>query len=169
VTGAPNVTVGDAGQKVVLALSGSVLYDGHAAPKVLKELKPAKIRGVPSDAMLCSALELGINDEHEGILLLEDDAPVGVPFADIAGDVVLEIDVLPNMARCLSMIGVAREVAALTGESLKLPQIEPQATGEPIEGKVRVEIDNSQLSARYAASLIKGVKIGPAPEWMQRR
>src|SRR5947209_4856781 len=120
VTGAPNIKVGDSGQKVIFALSGSVLFDGHADQKVLRELKPSKIRGVPSDAMVCSAYELGISDEHEGIILLEDDAPVGMPLAEFMGDVVLEIDVLPNMARCLSMIGVAREVAALAGTQLKL-------------------------------------------------
>src|SRR5204862_1279068 len=103
------------------ALAGSVLYDGHSAEKVLKELKPAKVRGVPSDAMVCSFRELGISDEHEGIILLEDEAPVGTPLADFMGDIILEIDVLPNMARCLSMIGVAREAAALTGVSLQVP------------------------------------------------
>ena len=75
VTGAPNINVGDRGQKVILALSGSVLFDGHADTKTLKELKPSKIRGVPSDAMVCSAYELGISEEHEGIILLADDAP----------------------------------------------------------------------------------------------
>src|SRR5439155_6515964 len=100
-----------------------------------------KIRGVPSDAMACSYRELGISDDHEGIILLEDDAPVGVPLADFMGDIILELDVLPNMARCLSMIGVAREVAALTGQQLKLPPHTMQAAGEPIEGQVRVQIE----------------------------
>src|SRR5262249_28650585 len=72
VTGAPNIKPGDSGQKVILALSGAILFDGHADQKVLKELKPNKIRGVPSDAMVCSGYELGISDEHEGIILLED-------------------------------------------------------------------------------------------------
>src|SRR5947209_10793169 len=107
VTGAPNINVGDQGQKVVLALVGSVLIDGHAAERKLSELKPTKIRGVPSDAMVCSLLELGISDEHEGIILLEQDAPVGTPLADFMGDLVIEVDVLPNMARCLAMIGIA--------------------------------------------------------------
>ena len=169
VTGAPNIKAGDKGQKVVLALAGSVLYDGHSEERVLKELKPAKVRGVPSDAMVCSYRELGISEEHEGIILLEDDAPVGTPLVDFMGDIVLEVDILPNMARCLSMIGVAREVAAITGGSLKLPLRETQAGGEPIEGKVKVEIENPKLSARYAAALVKGVKIGAAPGWMQRR
>jgi phenylalanyl-tRNA synthetase beta chain len=169
VTGAPNINVGDAGQKVVLALVGSVLYDGHAEEKVLKELKPTKIRGIASDAMLCSYRELGISDEHEGIIILEDDAPVGVPLAGFMGDIVLEIDVLPNMARCLSMIGVAREVAAITGQVLRLPPHGMVMTDEPIAGQVKVEIENPKLSARYAAVLLKKVTVGPAPGWMQRR
>jgi phenylalanyl-tRNA synthetase beta chain len=169
VTGAPNIKVGDAGQKVILALRGSILYDGHATPKKLSELKPTKIRGIPSDAMLCSSFELGIDEEHEGIIFLDPDAPVGMPLADYMGDVVLEIDVLPNMARALSMIGVAREVAALTGQSLRLPPISAEARGRPIEGLVKVVIEDADLSPRYAAGLIEGVKVGPAPGWMQRR
>jgi phenylalanyl-tRNA synthetase beta chain len=169
VTGAPNLNVGDTGQKVALALAGAVLFDGHATPRTLKELKPGKIRGVPSDAMVCSTFELGIDEEHEGILLLEDAAPVGMPLADFMGDVVLELEVTPNLARCLSMIGVAREVAALTGQRLMLPPHVAQAAGEPIEGEVRVVIADPTLSARYAAALMKLVKVGPAPGWMQRR
>ena len=114
VTGAPNLKVGDKGVKVVLALSGSVLFDGHASPTKLTELKPTKIRGVPSDAMVCSTFELGIDEEHEGIILLEADAPTGMPLVDFMGDIGLELEVTPNLARCLSLIGVAREVAALT-------------------------------------------------------
>jgi phenylalanyl-tRNA synthetase beta chain len=171
VTGAPNIKVGDKGQKVVVALSGSVLFDGHAEQKVLKELKPTKIRGVPSDAMVCSFKELGISDEHEGIIILENEAPVGMPLADFMGDIVLELDVTPNLARCLSLIGVAREVSAITGQPLKLPAWTPvaNAPGAPIAGQVSVAIKDSKLSPRYAAALIKGVMIGPAPGWMQRR
>lgn len=169
VTGAPNIKVGDQGQKVIVALSGSVLFDGHAETKALKELKPSKIRGVPSDAMVCSAYELGISDEHEGIILLEDEAPVGMPLAEFMGDVVVEIDVLPNMARCLSMIGVAREVAALSGTQLRLPARQLAEKGPAIAGKVAVAIEDAQLSARYAALLIEHVVGGSAPGWMQRR
>jgi phenylalanyl-tRNA synthetase beta chain len=139
VTGAPNLKVGDRGQKVILALAGSVLFDGHANEKVLRELRPNKIRGVSSDAMVCSAYELGISDEHEGIILLEDHAPVGTPLADFMGDTVLDIDVLPNMARCMSMIGVAREVAVLTGQTLRLPAADLVAAGEPVEDKDKVQ------------------------------
>jgi phenylalanyl-tRNA synthetase beta chain len=169
VTGAPNLHVGDAGQKVILALSGSVLFDGHATPKKLAELKPGKIRGEPSDAMVCSSFELGIDDEHEGIILLEDDAPVGAALVDFMGDVVLELEVTPNLARALSLIGVAREVAALTGQELKLPPHEVQAAAEPIAGQVKVVIEDPKLSSRYAAVLLKDVKIGSSPGWMQRR
>jgi phenylalanyl-tRNA synthetase beta chain len=169
VTGAPNIKVGDKGQKVIVALTGSVLFDGHSEQKVLRELKPTKIRGVPSDAMVCSAYELGISEEHEGIIFLDSDAPVGAPLADYMGDVVLEVDVLPNMARCLSMIGMAREVAALTGQILKLPKTSLAEDAESVEGKVKVVIENPKLCSRYAAKLIKDVTIGPSPGWMQRR
>jgi phenylalanyl-tRNA synthetase beta chain len=177
VTGAPNINVGDKGQKVVLALSGSVLYDGHSEERKLAELKPTKIRGLPSDAMVCSLLELGVSEDkadHTGIILLEADAKVGMPLADFMGDVVIEIDVLPNTARCLAMIGVAREVAAITGAKLKLPPL-PLGEGpgvrasDPIAGQIQVQIENPQLCPRYAAALIKNIKIGPAPGWMQRR
>src|SRR5205823_4409208 len=108
--------------------------------------------------------ELGISDEHEGIILIGDDAPPsGTPLADYMGDIIVEIDVLPNMARCLSMIGVAREVAAITKQELRLPPHIVHATGERIDGKVQVAIENPKLSARYAAMLLQGVKIGRSP------
>jgi phenylalanyl-tRNA synthetase beta chain len=169
VTGAPNINVGDAGQKVILGLSGSLYFDGHVQPKQIKELKPGNLRGVASDAMVMSEFELGITDEHEGIILLEADAPVGKPLADFMGDVVLEVDVLPNMARCLSMIGIAREVAALTRQPLKRPDLGYASAADSIVDRVKVSIADPKLSARYLAKLIRGVKIGPSPGWMQRR
>jgi phenylalanyl-tRNA synthetase beta chain len=172
VTGAPNVNFGDKGQKVVLALQGSVLIDGHSEERKLSELKPTKIRGVPSDAMVCSLLELGVSDrkeDHEGIIFLEDDAPVGMPLVDFMGDIVVEVDVLPNMARCLAMLGVAREVAAITGQKIKYPPRGVQAGGPPVAKKAAVQIDDPMLCARYAAMLIENVTIKPSPGWMQRR
>jgi phenylalanyl-tRNA synthetase beta chain len=169
VTGAPNIAVGDSGQNVVLGLSGTRYFDGHAQPKQIKELKPSTLRGVPSDAMVMSTFELGIDEEHEGIILLEEDAPVGTPLADFMGDAVLDIDVLPNMARCLALLGVAREVAALTGQTATAPKPEPAFAAESVEGKVKVEIADHKLCARYSAMVIRGVTLGPAPGWMQRR
>jgi phenylalanyl-tRNA synthetase beta chain len=173
VTGATNINLGDKGQKVVVGLMGTTYFDGHnmekTGKKELRQLKPAQVRGVPSDAMVMSQFELGIADDHEGVIILDEDAPVGTPFADYMGDIVLEIDVLPNMARCLSMIGIAREVAALTGQKLRLLPQTAECAGESIEGQVKVVIEDPNLSARYAAMLMKNVKVGPAPYWMRRR
>ncbi|NLX44136.1 MAG: phenylalanine--tRNA ligase subunit beta, partial [Chloroflexi bacterium] len=124
VTGAPNLHVGDAGQKVVFAMEGARLRDGHAEGVKYSTLKRSKIRGVESSGMVCSELELEISEEHSGILLLPADAPVGVPFVDYYGDTVLEIDLTPNLARCFSMVGIAREVAALTDGSFHQPVVE---------------------------------------------
>ena len=86
------------------------IYDGHQPGQVLTTLKRAKIRGVDSYSMVCSEKELGISEEHEGVIILDDDAPTGMPLADYMGDAVLEIDILPNMIRNACVMGVAREV-----------------------------------------------------------
>ncbi|HEY7358640.1 MAG TPA: hypothetical protein VH590_19295, partial [Ktedonobacterales bacterium] len=109
--------------KAPFARVGAVLLDAYSdeMPRPRKELKPSKIRGVWSNGMVCSERELGLSEEHEGILLLPEDAPVGVALRDYLGDEVLELGLTPDMARCLSIIGVAREVAALTDAPLHLP------------------------------------------------
>ncbi|MDH4209669.1 MAG: phenylalanine--tRNA ligase subunit beta, partial [Anaerolineae bacterium] len=176
VTGAPNIKVGDTGLKAPFALRGARLYDGHVDGWKLSTLKPGKIRGIRSEAMICSEKELGLRDSHEEVLLLPYDAPVGVPLADYldlfsipAHDIVLDLDLTPNLARCLSIIGVAREVAALTGQHFRLEEPRMLAEGPSIEGQIEIEIADPDLCARYSATLIKGVKIGPSPYWMQRR
>nr|MBC7245433.1 phenylalanine--tRNA ligase subunit beta [Chloroflexota bacterium] len=169
VTGATNLRVGDRGQKVAFARSGAKLIDGYSEERRYITLKPTKIRGVLSAGMVCSEKELGLSDEHEGILILDADAPVGVPLQDYLGDTVLDIDLTPNLGRCLSVIGVAREVAALTGQKLKLTEPTMKAEGTPIAGQIEIEIADPDLCARYSATLIKGVKVGPSPVWMQRR
>jgi phenylalanyl-tRNA synthetase beta chain len=176
VTGAPNIKVGDAGLKSPFARRGARLYDGHVDGWKLSTLKPGKIRGIRSEAMVCSEKELGLRDSHEEVLLLPHDAPVGMPLADYLDlsripthDVVLDLDLTPNLARCLSIIGVAREVAALTGQQLRLEDPQMLAEGPPIKGQVEIEIADPDLCARYSATLIRGVKIGPSPYWMQRR
>jgi phenylalanyl-tRNA synthetase beta chain len=175
VTGAPNIfhLKGQGrlvnGPKVVFAKEGSVLYDGHQPGKVLMTLKPAKLRGVRSDSMVCSEKELGLSDEHEGIILLDDDAPVGAPAADYLGDVVLDISILPNIARAASILGVAREVAALTDQPLKQPAYQLNGTGPDVNNGVKVEVLAPDLCARFTATIVRNVKIGPSPYWMQRR
>jgi len=176
VTGAPNIKVGDAGLKAPFARRGARIYDGHVDGWKFSTLKPGKIRGIRSEAMVCSEKELGLRDSHEEVLLLPHDAPVGVPLADYLDlssipthDVVLDLDLTPNLARCLSIIGVAREVAALTGQQLWLEEPRMLAEGPPVKGQVKIEIADPDLCSRYSATLIQGVKIGPSPYWMQRR
>jgi len=164
VCGAPNLQVG---QKVPFARVGATLIDGHNGK--LAKLKPAKIRGVRSEGMVCSEKELGISDRHEGIMVLPPDAPVGKPLSAYLGDTVLDIKITPNRPDCLSVIGIARETAALTGEPVQLPDLNYDEQGAPIREVVSVEIYDPDLCPRYCASLITGVKIGPSPSWMQQR
>ena len=157
--------------KVAYARQGAHIYDGHQPGQVLTMLKPAKIRGIESYSMICSEKELGISDDHEGVIILDDDAPVGVPLADYIGDAVLDIKILPNIARAANILGIAREISALTGQSLHLPQgfYQAPAEGPDISSKARLEITNPELNPRFVLGLIQGVTIRPSPYWMQRR
>jgi phenylalanyl-tRNA synthetase beta chain len=174
-TGAPNIFhLKGAGPlpkplKVAYAREGAVIYDGHKPGQELMTLKRAKIRGVESYSMACSEKELGISDDHEGIILLDDDAPVGTPLADYMGDVVFEVKTNPNMARNINVLGIAREIAALTGQKLRPPPYDVAATGPSIKGQIQLQITNPDLNPRFTAALIKGVKIGPSPYRVQRR
>ncbi|MFC1873251.1 phenylalanine--tRNA ligase subunit beta [Chloroflexota bacterium] len=164
VCGAPNLKVGD---KIAFARVGAQLIDGHSGQLV--RLKPAKIRGVVSSGMVCSEKELGISDNHEGIMVLSPEVKVGTPLIDFMGDVIFDLEVTLNRPDCLSVIGIAREAAALTGQPLHLPEVSYEATALPIDRQVSVSIEASDLCPRYCASLIKGVKLGPSPNWMQQR
>jgi len=119
--------------------------------------------------MVCSERELGISDEHEGIILLDPDAPTGVPLAEYLGDVVIDMDITPNMARCLGVLGVAREVAALFDRPLRYPDTQVPMQGPPLAGRVDVVIREPDLNPRFAVGLIEGVHIGPSPYWVQFR
>ncbi len=183
VSGAPNIRVGDKGEKVILALPGASFVDPHSSDDRTVALKATVIRGVRSEGMLCSERELGISEDHSGVMILDPDAPVGMPLQDYLGDTVLDLDLTPNLGRCLSIIGVAREVAALTGRHLKeLPQgalglaegdgwkfVTDDNRARATTSYVQVEIDQAELCPRYSASLIEGVKIRPSPMWMQNR
>ncbi len=174
-TGAPNIfDLKGTGKlakplRVAYAKEGSVIYDGHADGLVLTTLKRAKIRGVELYSMVASEKELGISEEHEGIILLEDDAPVGMPLVDYMGDAVLNIDILPNMARNANVIGIARELAAMTGRELKKPTIEYQTEGESVEELVSIEIGDPELNPRFVLGLIRDLEIKPSPYKIQRR
>ena len=164
VCGAPNLRLGD---KVAFAHVGAQLIDGHSGQAF--RLKPAKIRGVVSNGMACSEKELGISDSHEGIMVLPAEAPIGTPLADYLGDAILDIDVTPNRPDCLSVIGIAREVAALTGQGVHFAEVEYEEKASPIDQQISVEIVASDLCPRYCASLIAGVKVAESPRWMQQR
>jgi phenylalanyl-tRNA synthetase beta chain len=157
--------------KVAYARQGAHIYDGHQPGQVLTTLKPAKIRGIDSYSMICSEKELGISDDHEGVIILDDDAPVGVPLVEYLGDVVLDIKILPNIARAASVLGIAREVAALTGVPLHLPPdfYTFQSQGPDVTGKAFIEITTPELNPRFVLGLIQNVSIQPSPYWLQLR
>jgi phenylalanyl-tRNA synthetase beta chain len=164
VCGAPNLKVGD---KVAFARVGAKLIDGHSGKAIT--LETAKIRGVSSSGMVCSEKELGISDSHQGIMVLSAEAEIGTPLADFMGDVIFDLEVTPNRPDCLSVIGIAREVAGLTGQEVHLPDIDYDEKGTAIDQQISIEIVDPDLCPRYSASLITGVKVGPSPHWMQQR
>jgi len=154
----------DAGDKVPVALVGATLPNGMT-------IKKAKLRGVPSEGMNCSATELGIGSDASGLLILPADAPIGMPFAEYRGmaDTVIELEVTPNRPDCLSMAGVAREIAAITATSYRYPGGSPAEQGSPVAESVRVDISDPDLCPRYTARLIRNVRIGPSPDWLAER
>ena len=164
VCGAPNVR---AGLKVAVACVGCVL------PGDVK-IKKSKLRGVVSAGMICSARELGLGTDHEGIMELPDDAPVGVAFAEWrgAGDTVLDLEITPNRPDQLSMRGFAREVGAIyhVPWSYEPPcEVPGSVGGENVADLVDVEVADAELCPRYTARVIRGVKVGPSPEWLVER
>ncbi len=159
----------DAPLKVAYAREGAVLYDGHQPGRKLTTLKKMKIRGVESFSMICSEKELGISDAHEGVIILDADAPTGMPLADYMGDAVLDVDTLPNMVRDASIFGMAREIAAATGKPLKYPDDQLEMTGPELAGRAEIKITNPELNPRFVLGMIEGIKIQPSPYWVQRR
>ena len=166
VTGAFNIRVGD---KVPLALVGARLVDAYSAEPRMAVLKPTKLRGVLSEGMVVSAKELGLGEDHTGIYILNPSAPVGAPLADVLGDTILELEVTANRADLLCMLGVAREIAALTGQRVRVPVPEYPEEGAPAKSLVTIQIEDPALCPRYTAAVITGVQVKPSPEWMQRR
>jgi len=161
VCGAQNMKPGD---KVPLALTGATLPSGIT-------IKKAKIRGEPSEGMLCSEVELALGNDGSGIMILSSEAQVGQPLSETLGlkDLVFEIGLTPNRPDCLSLIGLAREISALTGKALHLPPLSMEEQGEDISTLTSVTIQDPDLCPRYCARIISGITIGPSPLWMRRR
>ncbi len=155
--------------KVAYAKEGAQIYDGHAEGQVLVTLKRAKIRGIESYSMVCSEKELGISEEHEGILLLDEDAPVGTALADFIGDAVMEVSILPSFARCANMLGIAREIAAITGKALKLPDVYGKTVTNVKGDFAEIEITQPELNPRFVLGLIRNIEIRPSPYKIQLR
>ena len=161
VCGAPNAREG---LVAPVALVGAQLPNGLT-------IKRAKIRGEESQGMLCSQQELDISDEASGLMELPDDTQIGAPIVEALGldDVVLELEITPNRPDCLSMIGVAREISITTGNPLRLPEVNVQQETTDIHNLTSITIEDSDLCPRYAARVIRGVKIAPSPAWLQRQ
>lgn len=162
VCGAPNVA---AGQKIAFAREGAALFSPRSGK--VERLRRARIRGVESRGMVCSSLELGLGEDHDGILVLDDDAPIGTPLADYLGDAVLDAEVTSNRPDCLSILGIAHEVGAIIGQPVTEPDYSYPEDGDSIEDQVTIEIADPDLCYRYTASLVRGISIGPSPRWMQ--
>jgi phenylalanyl-tRNA synthetase beta chain len=161
VCGAQNLEVG---QLVPAALVGAVLPGD-------RRIERSRIRGEVSEGMLCSAIELGLGTDADGIHILGhgEELPLGRPLAELLGEVVLDVDVKPNRGDALSMVGLAREVAAFTGGELRMPPAEVSETDDPADAHVRVRIDEPALNPRFTARWFDGVANGASPDWMQRR
>ena len=174
-TGAPNLYpfLGkgrlDKSIKVAYAREGAQLYDGHQPGQILTKLKRATIRGVESSSMIASEKELGISEEHEGVIFLDDDAPVGMPLADYMGDAVFEVAILPNMARDASVLGIARELAAAFNLTIKEPAGLLLKQGGEIDEKVNLKIQEPELNPRFMLGMVESVKALPSPYWVRRR
>lgn len=181
VTGAPNLfpylDKGDISEQNLyspLALEGAELYDGHKEGQQKMTLKGRALRGIYNDAMLCSEKELGISEAHEGVILMHKDIwspdyQAGAPLQEVLGDAVLEIDIIPNIARCASMLGVAREYAALTNQAWREPDYTVVMEGPPVDGRVVITTEHPELNPRFVALIIEDVQQKPSPFWLQYR
>ena len=166
VCGAQNFQAGD---KVAVALVGTTLPNGA-------QIKKTKLRGVESCGMNCSSLELGLGEDHDGILILPTDAPLGLglsTYLDLS-DTILDLEITPNRTDCMGMFGIAREVAAIYGLDYRLPELSElvginPGIGGPAAAAVSVAVDDPLRCPRYTARLIRGIKVGPSPDWLAQR
>ena len=177
VTGAPNVKEGD---KVPVVLDGGKVAGGHDGGPLPEDgivIKAGKLRGVPSNGMMCSIEELGSSREmypeapEMGIYIFPEDAKIGEDAVEALGlrDTVFEYEITSNRVDCYSVLGVAREAAAAFQKPFNAPKVEVKGNGEKVEDYVSVEVEDKELCTRYCARVCTNIKIGPSPKWMQRR
>jgi len=159
VCGATNIAPG---QRVPVALPGAVLPGDRRIERTEK-------MGIVSNGMLCSGEELNLTGDGDGILILPADTPIGAPLAELYGDVVLDIDVKPNRGDALSMLGIAREVSAVTGAPVRWPSTDVEETGADIRERLAVEVEDERLCPRFVGRWVSGVTVGPSPDWVQMR
>lgn len=158
VCGASNIHLHD---KVPLARVGAHVGDITIAPK--------RALGVLSEGMLCSPRELGISEDHSGIYILPPETPVGVPLGAILGEAVINLDIKAHRGDLFCMVGVAREVSAFTGAPLRPPAVSVREKGTPTARLMRLDVRDADLCPRYTARVVRGVRIGPSPDWMAHR
>ena len=166
VCGAPNVA---AGQRVVVALEGAMLYPAQGEPF---KIKKSKIRGAASEGMICAEDEIGLGQSHAGIMVLTTELPNGTPAAEYFGlgsDTVYEIGLTPNRADAASHYGVARELRALLRQPCHLPDVSGFMAPASAAANIGVTIEDTEACPRYAGLLLENVQVGPSPEWLQRR
>src|SRR5204862_7120492 len=160
-----------AGDKVPIILPGASLSDKPGEQPCT--IKVGKIRGCESQGMMCSPQELGLAEEVDGLLILREDAKIGQPFAEYLGrsgsDVVFDLEVTPNRPDWNSVIGIAREISALTGNPLKVPKVQfaESSVQGSVQDLVRVRIEDAELCPRYTARVVRAVKIAPSPDWLR--
>lgn len=177
VTGAPNVKEGD---KVPVVLDGGKVAGGHDGGPMPEDgivIKAGKLRGVPSNGMMCSIEELGSSRDmypeapEYGIYIFPEDTKVGADAIEVLGlrDTVFEYEITSNRVDCYSVVGVAREAAATFGKEFKAPDVTVKGNGEDVNDYIKVRVDDPDLCTRYCARVVKNIKIAPSPKWMQRR
>ena len=177
VTGAPNVYEG---AKVPVVLAGGRVAGGHEPGQRVEggiKIKKGKLRGVESDGMMCSIEELGSNREmypeapEYGIYIFEEDVEVGADAVEVLGlhDAVFEYEITSNRVDCYSVVGIAREAAATFRKEFKPPVVTKTGNEEDASDYIKVRVENERLCPRYCARVVKNIKIGPSPKWMQRR
>ena len=172
------VTLGDGGEPLSIVCGATNIAPGQRVPVALpgavlpgnRRIERAEKMGVVSNGMLCSGEELRLTADADGILILPADSPLGVPLADVFGDVVLDVDVKPNRGDALSILGLAREVAAATGRPVRQPEITvEEGSGPPTEARLVVDVRDPDLCTRFVGRWVSGVTVGPSPDHVQMR